>query len=533
MFALTLAAISALSIAPPSPSHNIAPQPNFSSTCYTEGNASIGCQVSTTAALDFARKSEGLGPLILPKNWLSLTPGDQLFVLTNLERVVRGETPIPGRVASLNQAALVGAQTQKDPFVQASQSLQAWGSNWADSTNPLGSFYAWMYNDGWGGPGLQNTSNLACTSATAAGCWGHRRNILTHWMHLPWTTGPAYLGEGTAQAPAGAPYTMYLSDTMVTAVTTTSPTYTFTWAQALKAGANNPAIGWNPLTAPLGPLSLTVNTASPMATTPVSLTVQHVPAGATVTAWIESPRTGQWHGVAGQGSTVRFVPQVPGVWPVNVYVATAQDPHPAPLATTVTVAPDGSQITGLSLTGLPTSVIASGTSVTLAPTGHASQATGLQYQFWVRGTTGGWRMVQNYGQGSTYTLAALTPGSYAVAVYGLDAAQVHGGAWRQAFYRTGVINVGSAVTISTPVASTASSVSLTATATGLTTPVYQWWVKSPSGAWASSGAYSSNPAWTFTPTQAGSYMVKVFAKDPQAPSTAAESVSATATVAFP
>lgn len=532
MFAMTLAALSALTIAPPSPTHNLAPQPNFYQTCYSHGNASTACQVSAATALDYARKTEGLGPLILPKNWQSLTPGDQLFVLTNLERVARGETAIQGRVASLNQAALVGAQGQKDPYVQASQSLPAWGSNWADDTNPLGSFYAWMYDDGWGGPGLQNTSNLACTSATSSGCWGHRRNILMHWMHLPWTTGTVYLGEGTAQVPATAPYAMYLSDTMVTAVTTTPPSYTFTWAQALQAGANNPATGWNPLVAPLGPLSLSVNTTAPVATKPVSLTVQHVPVGASVTAWIQSPRTGQWHGISAPGSTVQFVPQVPGVWPVNVYVATAQDPHPTPLTTTVTVAPDGSQITGLSLTGLPSHVIAPGTSVTLAPTGHASQASGLQYQFWVRGTTGGWRMVQNYGQSSHYTLAALAPGSYAVAVYGLDAAQVHGGAWRQAFYRTGVINVGSSVSIATPTV-TAASVSLTATATGLTTPVYQWWVKSPSGTWTSSGAYSSQATWTFTPPQAGSYTVKVFAKDPEAPSTAAESVTATTTVTVP
>jgi hypothetical protein len=34
----------------------------------------------------------------------------------------------------------------------------------------------WVFHDGWEGPG---TSNLDCTSASAAGCGGHRRAILS------------------------------------------------------------------------------------------------------------------------------------------------------------------------------------------------------------------------------------------------------------------------------------------------------------------------------------------------------------------
>ena len=55
------------------------------------------------------RQTEGLGPMSLPSNYPSLTPAEQLFVLTDLERVDRGLAPIEGLSTTLNAYAQAGA----------------------------------------------------------------------------------------------------------------------------------------------------------------------------------------------------------------------------------------------------------------------------------------------------------------------------------------------------------------------------------------------------------------------------------------
>src|SRR5579859_838701 len=42
------------------------------------------------AGINACRAAEGIGPLVLPRNWGSLTPVQQGFVVINLERVNRG-----------------------------------------------------------------------------------------------------------------------------------------------------------------------------------------------------------------------------------------------------------------------------------------------------------------------------------------------------------------------------------------------------------------------------------------------------------
>lgn len=141
---LALAAVPTFIYAPPPPPANVAPDPNFYAVCYVHGNTSPACTQAVAEALDHARATGGLGPLMLPTTWNTLTPAEQIFVLTNLERVTRGEQPIPGMTAVLNAAALVGAQERLDPL----GSSGAWASIWAGDVSPLGSDYLWMYQDG-------------------------------------------------------------------------------------------------------------------------------------------------------------------------------------------------------------------------------------------------------------------------------------------------------------------------------------------------------------------------------------------------
>jgi hypothetical protein len=66
------------------------------------------------------------------------------------------------------------------------------GGTWdGDSPNAIAAMFGWIYDDGWGGP--KDTSNYACTSAEASGCWGHRDELLGE-----------YSGPSCADCVAGA-----------------------------------------------------------------------------------------------------------------------------------------------------------------------------------------------------------------------------------------------------------------------------------------------------------------------------------------
>ncbi len=113
--------------APPPPSANLAPVPNFTQICADAGIQSAACLVTTLDPIDYAHKQEGLGIIYLPKNWRTLTPAEQLFVITNLERTARGERPIPGLTASLGRVAQAGAIHHTgsclDPVIEYSRGI--------------------------------------------------------------------------------------------------------------------------------------------------------------------------------------------------------------------------------------------------------------------------------------------------------------------------------------------------------------------------------------------------------------------------
>ena len=223
--------------APPAPRTNLAPNPNYNQLCGEVGLSTAACAQAALSALDSARSHENLGPLVLPRDWLSLTPAEQIFVVTNLERVARGETPITGLTAALNAVAETGAVNRSDPTMPVSTA--PFVSIWAEDTGPLASDYGWMYQDGYGGPG--NTQNLDCTTASAAGCWGHRDNILAEWTRklLAGHPGSWYLAAGAAQSiiPGGLGTAREVSDAMIVTAVTTPPDYVYTWAEAIAEGA--------------------------------------------------------------------------------------------------------------------------------------------------------------------------------------------------------------------------------------------------------------------------------------------------------
>src|SRR5487761_1556677 len=103
-------------VPPQEPPANIPPSPNFLNSCSgTTYDDSSGCVNATLAAIANGRAQEGLPSMALPSNWTSLTVEQQIFVVTNLERTVRGLPPLAGMVDALDQSAAQGAASGTDP----------------------------------------------------------------------------------------------------------------------------------------------------------------------------------------------------------------------------------------------------------------------------------------------------------------------------------------------------------------------------------------------------------------------------------
>lgn len=133
---------------------------------------SADCISSALADIDTARAAEGVGSMQLPSDFASLTVQQQLLVVTDLERVARGLTPVRGLAADLDNAAQQAAAADQDPMLNNFNGDEL-ASNWAGGiSSTLLADFVWMYDDG---PG---SDNIDCQQAGDSGCWGHRHNIL-------------------------------------------------------------------------------------------------------------------------------------------------------------------------------------------------------------------------------------------------------------------------------------------------------------------------------------------------------------------
>jgi hypothetical protein len=229
---------------PENPPANVAPAPTFQYSqsgstpgpCWADVGGAItpaftrqACVTHEVAAPDHARALEGLSGMRLPGNYLSLTPAEQLLVLTDLERVSRGEQPVLGLSSGLDADAQQGADANTDPGFSALATIHTWqwaGSNWGASRSALDVDYYWMYLDGWGGT---NTSNLECTSPQASGCWAHRDNILKN---------ASVLVMGAGEVPNNwNGYASYAELIVSLRSSADAPPLYYTWADAVAAGA--------------------------------------------------------------------------------------------------------------------------------------------------------------------------------------------------------------------------------------------------------------------------------------------------------
>ena len=187
--------------------------------------------------LDKARAKLGQPAYALPADFSSLTPNQQMFILTNLDRVQYGLPPMTGLVAELNSDAYTsGVKVSADPSPSDTTGLHEYTSNWAGGYgNAPMAYEAWMWDDGLG------SDNIDCTSYHRSGCWGHRHNIL--WRFDP--TDVLAMGAATGNGPDGRAYTTLLVGGFPPDPSWNydgyTPTYSYTWDQAVADGAGTNA----------------------------------------------------------------------------------------------------------------------------------------------------------------------------------------------------------------------------------------------------------------------------------------------------
>jgi hypothetical protein len=184
------------------------------------------CEQASIVALDRARAKLGLGPYLVPHDFVALPPARQWLILANLDRLDYSLRAIVGLNRTLDAIAKQGARSNADPnpwpFLRSLRTVRAlgFGSNWGGGLpNAVIAYYEWMYDDGYGGP------NLDCARRSAPGCWGHRRVILS-------------FPQGGVIAMGGA-VVRGTSSYALTIVETSAPVfhYEYTWRQAKADGA--------------------------------------------------------------------------------------------------------------------------------------------------------------------------------------------------------------------------------------------------------------------------------------------------------
>ncbi len=211
------------------PSVSLPPTPNFTDdglcVFYALDNSNA-CNQDVVDAINHARATlESLPSLLFnTAAYEGMTVPEQLFVIANVERLARGVAPIAGLTTQLDSIAQTGADNSTDPSFNGTAQLTggAWrvngGANWAAGTsNPLGSDYYWMYDDG------------------GANAWGHRDNILSGYA-TPSLCGSSgvqnYMGAGDTTGVAV--YGTSFAEIFIGACGPAPTDVVFTWAQAVQ-----------------------------------------------------------------------------------------------------------------------------------------------------------------------------------------------------------------------------------------------------------------------------------------------------------
>ncbi|AEJ40819.1 hypothetical protein TPY_2659 [Sulfobacillus acidophilus TPY] len=142
-------------------------------------------------------------------------------------------------------------------------------------------------------------------------------------------------------------------------------------------------------------------------------------------------------------------------------------------------------------------------------TASAPGVSQAQYQFWLQNPQGQWSSTPYIGS-NHWTFTPSQPGTYHVMVYVLSQANVWAHRWSQALHPTSPATVtvqNPTVTLqpSTTNSPAGQAITLTLNNPGIAQAQYQFWIRYPNGQWTDTPYLSTNQ-WTFTPSQAGTYL---------------------------
>ena len=186
--------------------------------------------------------------------------------------------------------------------------------------------------------------------------------------------------------------------------------------------------------------------------------------------------------------------------------------------------------------------------VTAEPTGFKKPV----YQFWWAMQGGQWHSSGEFSSANSYTINPPRDGFLSTLVYARESnAPRNENADQQAVYEaksdTTVIDIGNtsqtsansmspnsfvSLSLSNEVA-VGNNISLTANATGITNPLYQFWFESPTGNWQSSGKYQSTNTFAVPATVPGPWHVVVYSRPLKAPENETATQRASLAVASP
>jgi hypothetical protein len=196
---------------PSNPYSNVTPEVNFQCSYGTTVDDSPGCIYSLLVNIDYARSLEGVGPMILPTNYATLAPPQQLLAVFNLERTSRGLPPFLELDDGADANATVGALASEDPPFLYAGNFQGYDSIAAFGiTNALYADWEWMYTDGC--YPYEGSGDCTSISPTDPGGWGHRDAILGSYGASVASAGAAEAVATSGQYPGLMTWTAQLGD---------------------------------------------------------------------------------------------------------------------------------------------------------------------------------------------------------------------------------------------------------------------------------------------------------------------------------
>lgn len=269
---------------------------------------------------------------------------------------------------------------------------------------------------------------------------------------------------------------------------------------------------------PVGtPVVVTGSTSGPACTSPRYQFWLLPPGGVwrVVQPYSSSPNF-NWSTTGLAGGTYRF-----SVWARNVGSTSPYDTFDAFDYVLTT-----SACTGMSASATPPASADVGTMVSV--TGTATGCPNPRYEFWLRTPSGAWSVVRGYAAGDTFiwSTAGKTPGTYRFSIWARDLSSpgTNGAppntydAFNAFDYTLTVTPCTGMGATSTPpgTASRGTQVSVNGAATGCPNPRYEFWLRTPSGAWTLAQGWTASDTYVWNTTAgmaAGTYRWSVWARD--------------------